>query len=383
VVDVISAYADLNTAVATYSTLIHPYTFAVTGFPCTVIDVLGAGDMLGSSTPAIQPYYLQGYVRTLYANEHADGCKVIRDTILPTVLENSGGVCVTGQPQSCNTNFTIFNVQLYSQMASPSTTQTNVMYDNLVNDSMLMPDPNNSDLYWYGHGYSPTAKGQTFRLQAFLYTVLTGINSPAPPIPCGLGEVPCTDVHNTFTSEQDIYLAGNSAVMKMSTGGDMVSYQSSGAQNLGNEYGPFRVCVWGANYPTPSPTAHDYMAFGPKDLCWNQHGILEPQLFLSGEVRVPVVSGPPNANSDNRGSLTLVAGTVTRNFTGGQHSCSGGSPYFACTGEWDYPPTCYVWDATSKAHGQAATSSYTVTTVSLTINDSVGTTDTYGYLCMP
>ena len=76
-------------------------------------------------------------------------------------------------------------------------------------------------------------------------------------------------------------------------------------------------------------------------------------------------------NSDNRGHITLVAGTGTYTFTQGPGTA----------GIWTTAPVCIIQDDTTLAN--LATSTKTVTATALTITGSVGTTDTYSYICWP
>ena len=75
--------------------------------------------------------------------------------------------------------------------------------------------------------------------------------------------------------------------------------------------------------------------------------------------------------SDNRGFITLVAGTGSHTFTQGP----------GVAGIWTTAPVCIIQDNTVLAN--IATSTITVTNTSLTITGSVGTTDTYTYICWP
>jgi hypothetical protein len=76
-------------------------------------------------------------------------------------------------------------------------------------------------------------------------------------------------------------------------------------------------------------------------------------------------------NSDNRGHLTLVAGTATYTFTQGP----------GVAGIWTTAPVCIIQDDTTLTN--LATSTKTVTNTDLTITGAVGTTDTYSYICWP
>ena len=74
-------------------------------------------------------------------------------------------------------------------------------------------------------------------------------------------------------------------------------------------------------------------------------------------------------NSDNRGKITLVGGTGSYTFTQGPGTA----------GIWTTAPVCIINDDTTLAN--IATSTKTVTNTSLTITGSVGTTDTYSFIC--
>jgi hypothetical protein len=76
-------------------------------------------------------------------------------------------------------------------------------------------------------------------------------------------------------------------------------------------------------------------------------------------------------NSDNRGHITLVAGTGSYTFTQGP----------GVAGIWTTAPVCLIQDDTTLAN--LATSTKTVTNTALTITGSVGTTDVYSYICWP
>jgi hypothetical protein len=75
-------------------------------------------------------------------------------------------------------------------------------------------------------------------------------------------------------------------------------------------------------------------------------------------------------NTDERGTLTLVAGTASYTF----HQGPGTS------GVWTTAPICQIQDTSSFAH-QANTSTFTVTTSTLTIGNTTNTTDVYTYSC--
>ncbi|HUD73850.1 MAG TPA: hypothetical protein VMQ76_02170, partial [Terracidiphilus sp.] len=75
-------------------------------------------------------------------------------------------------------------------------------------------------------------------------------------------------------------------------------------------------------------------------------------------------------NTDNRGHIVLVAGTGSYTFSQGPSS-----------GAWTTAPVCVYEDDTNKAND--ATSTKTVSATTLTITGSVGTTDTYSYICWP
>jgi hypothetical protein len=102
---------------------------------------------------------------------------------------------------------------------------------------------------------------------------------------------------------------------------------------------------------------------------------------VSGTVALPasqknlavpaVYTGTTTAtNQDNRGKLTLVAGTKSYTFTQGNGTA----------GIWTTAPVCQVQDQT---FANQATTVLTVSTSTLTIANAVGTTDTYTYLCWP
>jgi hypothetical protein len=76
-------------------------------------------------------------------------------------------------------------------------------------------------------------------------------------------------------------------------------------------------------------------------------------------------------NSDNRGHITLSSGTGSYTFTQGPGTA----------GIWTTAPVCVIQDDTTLAN--LATSTKTVSTSTLTITGSVGTTDTYSYICWP
>jgi hypothetical protein len=76
-------------------------------------------------------------------------------------------------------------------------------------------------------------------------------------------------------------------------------------------------------------------------------------------------------SSDNRGHITLVAGTGSYTFTQGPGTA----------GIWTTAPVCIIQDDTTLAN--LATSTKTVTATALTITGSVGTTDVYSYICWP
>jgi hypothetical protein len=76
-------------------------------------------------------------------------------------------------------------------------------------------------------------------------------------------------------------------------------------------------------------------------------------------------------NSDNHGQITLVAGTGSYTFTQGPGS----------GGAWTTSPVCLIQDDTTLAN--IGTSTKTVSATTLTITGSVGTTDTYSYICWP
>jgi hypothetical protein len=97
-------------------------------------------------------------------------------------------------------------------------------------------------------------------------------------------------------------------------------------------------------------------------------GTMSPSSKLT--VNGAVSNGVTTATaSDNRGTITLVAGTGTYTFTQGP----------GAAGIWTTAPICVINDDTSLAN--IATSTKTVTATSLTIAGSVGTTDTYSYVC--
>jgi hypothetical protein len=77
------------------------------------------------------------------------------------------------------------------------------------------------------------------------------------------------------------------------------------------------------------------------------------------------------SNSDNRGKITLSAGTGSYTFTQGP----------GVAGIWTTAPICIIQDDTTMAN--IATSTKTVTTSTLTITGAVGLTDTYSYICWP
>ena len=92
-----------------------------------------------------------------------------------------------------------------------------------------------------------------------------------------------------------------------------------------------------------------------------------PNLIVNG-----AISGVTTAtNSDNRGHITLVAGTGSYTFTQGP----------GVGGIWTTAPACTIQDDTTLAN--IGTSTKTVTNVALTITGSVGTADTYTYICWP
>jgi hypothetical protein len=76
-------------------------------------------------------------------------------------------------------------------------------------------------------------------------------------------------------------------------------------------------------------------------------------------------------NTDNRGKITLSSGTGSYTFTQGP----------GAAGVWTTAPVCIIQDDTTMAN--LATSTKTVTTSTLTITGSVGTGDTYSYICWP
>jgi len=75
-------------------------------------------------------------------------------------------------------------------------------------------------------------------------------------------------------------------------------------------------------------------------------------------------------NQDNRGTLTLVAGTNSYTFTQGPGTA----------GVWTTAPVCQVQDTT---FADQANTTLTVTASTLTIANATNTTDTYTYLCTP
>jgi hypothetical protein len=88
--------------------------------------------------------------------------------------------------------------------------------------------------------------------------------------------------------------------------------------------------------------------------------------------RVPnIYTGTTTAtNQDNRGSLTLVAGTKSYTFTQGN----------GVAGVWTTAPICQVQDQVFANQGNTT---LTVTASTLTIANATNTTDTYTYLCWP
>jgi hypothetical protein len=92
--------------------------------------------------------------------------------------------------------------------------------------------------------------------------------------------------------------------------------------------------------------------------------------YLAGALRVAGALSDATAtttNTDNRGRLTLTAGTVSYTFTAGPTS-----------GAWTTAPICQAQDQTfaNQIH-----TTLTVSGSTLTIANSVGTTDTYTYHC--
>ena len=74
--------------------------------------------------------------------------------------------------------------------------------------------------------------------------------------------------------------------------------------------------------------------------------------------------------TDNAGTITLVGGTGTYTFQNGPSS-----------GAWAHPPVVIVRDITSAANDVHTV--LTVTGSSITITNSVGTTDTYNFIAWP
>ncbi len=92
------------------------------------------------------------------------------------------------------------------------------------------------------------------------------------------------------------------------------------------------------------------------------------KLTVNGAVSNGVAT---STNTDNRGHITLVSGTGSYTFTQGPGT----------GGIWTTAPVCIIQDDTTMTN--IGTSTKTVTTSTLTITGSVGTTDTYSYICWP
>lgn len=83
-----------------------------------------------------------------------------------------------------------------------------------------------------------------------------------------------------------------------------------------------------------------------------------------GGIATPLIQTGTNANSNNQGTITLSSGT-------GSHSLASLS----------HAPVCTYFDTTTPAH--MSTMVATVSSSSITITNSVGTSDVYNYICWP
>ena len=155
------------------------------------------------------------------------------------------------------------------------------------------------------------------------------------------------------TSGQPIYISDTTAGSFTATRPQSPHY----AQRIGNILCPNNVCT--SNYLdilldlAPAVLNHDSGT--------DQTNYRVPNIYTGTTTAT---------NQDNRGSLTLVAGTKSYTFTQGN----------GVAGVWTTAPICQVQDQVFANQGNTT---LTVTASTLTIANATNTTDTYTYLCWP
>jgi hypothetical protein len=243
------ANADVSALMSQYATLVHPYTFAVTGQPCTIIF---QGGVVGLYDNADSIAATEEQLQSAWAQFHADGCTVVETTIIPEIPNslysdpnmNSDtqtiNKWIAGQ---ANTTLPIY------QVASPTTPCTGGCYwDQIVDTYSLFPDPTNSFLF-NTVGGTPlghlTDAGNNLLFSAVNYTLLNRSSAPIPNLVCNTWlNDQCTTVAYTFNGR---------ALPTTSESGDYTAEMVSDAMTLSTAQTANGSKVFQSSSPTATP----------------------------------------------------------------------------------------------------------------------------------
>jgi hypothetical protein len=174
------------------------------------------------------------------------------------------------------------------------------------------------------------------------------------------GFVPIWDTATDLTDsviDDGVTEAGQLTITKTNTGGGIDLIAGTGGVNL-----------IAAGPPAPENAGIELDSDADVFISGN-----ETAFANLGIVGALAFGGPDNsgANSDNCGTLTLVAGTASYDFQFGR---SGGGPGY------DFVPVVIVQD---QNFANQIHTVLTVTNTGFTIENATGTTDTYNYICFP
>ena len=232
-----------------YAALVHPYTFAVTGQPCTIVFQGGVVGMYGNISGYNTPAEIEDQLQQAWSTFHADGCTVVATTIIPEYPNGLySSVTMNADTQTANkwiAGQANSALPIY-KVSAPATLCTGCYWDQVVDVYSLFPDPTNGFLFNQSAPlYHLTDSGNNLLFSGVNYTLLNRASAPIPNLVCNTWlNDQCTTVAYTFNGR---------ALPTIAESGDYTAEMVSDAMTLSTAQTANGSKVFQSSSPTATP----------------------------------------------------------------------------------------------------------------------------------